>query len=99
VVSPQPAFWIPQRPRTFHQYHRGSTRPLRVGRGLQRHPPAPIPKHRQTQPAIERRDVHVDGKLLRFWIGDNLVKTAPAPAPARYETNGPSAPADRPSAA
>jgi hypothetical protein len=23
-----------------------------------------------------RCDVHVDGDLLRFWIGDNLVKTA-----------------------
>jgi transposase InsO family protein len=26
--------------------------------------------------AGERCDVHVDGKLLRFWIGDDLVKTA-----------------------
>jgi len=24
----------------------------------------------------QRRDVHVDGDLLRFWIGDQLVKTA-----------------------
>lgn len=23
-----------------------------------------------------RCDVHVDGELLRFWVGDNLVKTA-----------------------
>ncbi|MBN7435546.1 IS481 family transposase [Mycobacteroides abscessus] len=27
--------------------------------------------------AGSRCDVHVDGDLLRFWIGDNLVKTAP----------------------
>ncbi|SKN66702.1 Uncharacterised protein [Mycobacteroides abscessus subsp. massiliense] len=27
--------------------------------------------------AGSRCDVHVDGHLLRFWIGDNLVKTAP----------------------
>lgn len=26
--------------------------------------------------AGSRCDVHVDGDLLRFWIGDNLVKTA-----------------------
>jgi len=26
--------------------------------------------------AGQRCDVHVDGELLRFWIGDNLVKTA-----------------------
>jgi transposase InsO family protein len=25
----------------------------------------------------QRCDVHVDGDLLRFWVGDNLVKTAP----------------------
>ena len=27
-----------------------------------------------------RCDVHVDGELLRFWIGDQLVKTAARPA-------------------
>ncbi len=26
--------------------------------------------------AGDRCDVHVDGELLRFWIGDELVKTA-----------------------
>jgi hypothetical protein len=26
--------------------------------------------------AGDRCDVHVDGDLLRFWIGDELVKTA-----------------------
>lgn len=26
--------------------------------------------------AGQRCDVHVDGDLLRFWVGDNLVKTA-----------------------
>jgi hypothetical protein len=31
--------------------------------------------------AGERCDVHVDGKLLRFWIGDNLAKTAARTSP------------------
>ena len=44
----------------------------------------------------QRCDVHVDGDLLRFWVGDQLVKTAARNSTARYETNGPYAPAARP---
>jgi hypothetical protein len=37
----------------------------------------------------QRCEVHGDGEVLRFWVGDQLVKPQRAPAPARYEPNGP----------
>lgn len=46
--------------------------------------------------ARARCDVHVDGELLRFSSATIWSKPSRAPAAARYETNGPSAPANRP---
>lgn len=40
----------------------------------------------------QRGDVHVDCDLLRFWIGDNLVKAAAHTSTDRYETNAPFGP-------
>ena len=46
--------------------------------------------------AGSRCDIHVDGDLLRFFIGDDLVKTAARTTRGEVRTNGPSAPANRP---
>jgi transposase InsO family protein len=43
-----------------------------------------------------RCHVHVDGDLLRFWVGENLVKTAARTSRGTEETNGPYAPAQEP---
>jgi hypothetical protein len=43
-----------------------------------------------------RCDVHVDGDLLRFWIGNELVKTAARTSRGEVRNNEPPAPADRP---
>jgi hypothetical protein len=40
-----------------------------------------------------RCDVHVDGELLRFWVGDNLVKTAARHSTGKVRNNGHCAPA------
>lgn len=47
------------------------------------------------QYAGARCDVHVDGEMLRFWIGDQLVKPPPAPAAPGYKIIFPYAPATR----
>jgi transposase InsO family protein len=46
--------------------------------------------------AGSRCDIHVDGDLLRFFIGDDLVKTAARTSRAEVRNNGPFAPANRP---
>lgn len=43
-----------------------------------------------------RCDVHVDGDLLRFWIGEDLVKTAARTSRGEVRNKGPYAPARRP---
>lgn len=46
--------------------------------------------------AGQRCDVHVDGELLRFWVGDQLVKTAARTSRGQVRNNEPCAPARRP---
>jgi hypothetical protein len=43
-----------------------------------------------------RCDVHVDGQLLRLWVGDQLVKTAARSSTGEVRNKGPSAPVRRP---
>jgi hypothetical protein len=43
-----------------------------------------------------RCDVHVDGELLQFWIGNDLVKTAARTSTGEVRTNEPCASATGP---
>ena len=52
------------------QHRRGLFRPEREGTLLEAEGQKPC------HYAGARCDVHVDGELLRFWVGDKLVKTA-----------------------